>query len=133
MVCDPFARWRCDRKRFKRRRRGSYCGGAGLEEALCQVLLRRRSLAQKGNEASRGSFESRDGWTTEVEQLARTRGFEIAAVFEEGASAVKKRPEYERMMKEAKKGVFDVVIVWALDRHASLNTTASTATSRSGR
>lgn len=52
----------------------------------------------------------------EVEQLARARGYELAAVFEEGASAVKKRPDYDRMMKEAKRGGFDVVIVWALDR-----------------
>ena len=52
----------------------------------------------------------------EVEQLARARGYELAAVFDEGASAVKKRPEYERMMTAAKRGAFDVVIVWALDR-----------------
>ncbi|MBX3210745.1 MAG: recombinase family protein [Labilithrix sp.] len=52
----------------------------------------------------------------EVEQLARARGYEIAAVFEEGASAVKKRPEYDRLMRDAKRGSFDVLIVWALDR-----------------
>jgi DNA invertase Pin-like site-specific DNA recombinase len=52
----------------------------------------------------------------EVEQLARARGYEITATFEEGASAVKKRPEYERMMKAARRGAFDVLVVWALDR-----------------
>lgn len=52
----------------------------------------------------------------EVEQVVRARGFEVVATFEEGASAVKKRPEYERMMKAAKRGSFDVLIVWALDR-----------------
>lgn len=36
----------------------------------------------------------------EVEQLARSRGCEIAAVFEEGASAVEKRSDYDRIMKD---------------------------------
>jgi DNA invertase Pin-like site-specific DNA recombinase len=33
----------------------------------------------------------------EVEQLARTRGFEVVKVFEEKMSAAKVRPEYARM------------------------------------
>ena len=52
----------------------------------------------------------------EVEQIARARGYEVVATFEEQASAVKKRPEYERMMKAARRGGFDVLIVWAIDR-----------------
>jgi DNA invertase Pin-like site-specific DNA recombinase len=52
----------------------------------------------------------------EVEQIARARGYVVVATFEEGASALKRRPEYERMMKGAKKGAFDVLVVWALDR-----------------
>ncbi len=52
----------------------------------------------------------------DVEQLVRARGYEVVATFEEGASAVKKRPEYERMMKAARRGAFDAVVVWALDR-----------------
>jgi DNA primase len=41
----------------------------------------------------------------EVEQIARARGYEVVATFEEQASAVKKRPEYERMMKAARLAV----------------------------
>lgn len=52
----------------------------------------------------------------DVEQLARARGYEVVATFDEGASAVKKRPEYDRMMKAARRGAFDVLVVWALDR-----------------
>jgi DNA invertase Pin-like site-specific DNA recombinase len=52
----------------------------------------------------------------EVEQIAHARGYEVVATFEEQASAVKKRPEYERMMKAARRGAFDVLIVWAIDR-----------------
>ncbi len=52
----------------------------------------------------------------DVEQLVRARGYETVATFEEGVSATKTRPEYERMMKAARRGAFDVLVVWALDR-----------------
>jgi putative DNA-invertase from lambdoid prophage Rac len=52
----------------------------------------------------------------EVEQLARVRGFEVVKVFEEKMSAAKVRPEYAKMMKEARRGAFDVIVVWAIDR-----------------
>ena len=52
----------------------------------------------------------------EVEQLARTRDFEVVKVFEETMSAAKVRPEYAKMMKDARRGAFDVIVVWAIDR-----------------
>jgi len=52
----------------------------------------------------------------DVEQVAKVRGFEVVAVYDEQASAAKHRPKYETMLKDAKRGKFDVVIVWALDR-----------------
>jgi putative DNA-invertase from lambdoid prophage Rac len=52
----------------------------------------------------------------EVEQIARARGLAIVHVYEEQASAVKHRPQYERMMRDAKKGSFNTLVVWALDR-----------------
>ncbi|MGO9839172.1 MAG: recombinase family protein [Polyangiaceae bacterium] len=60
--------------------------------------------------------QSVDNQRPEVEQLVRARGFEVAHVYEEQASAAKHRPEHERLMKDAKRGAFDVLIVWALDR-----------------
>lgn len=51
----------------------------------------------------------------ESEQLARARG-EIVKVYEEKASAVKKRPAFEAMMADAKRGAFDLLVVWAIDR-----------------
>jgi DNA invertase Pin-like site-specific DNA recombinase len=42
----------------------------------------------------------------EVEQLARVRGFEVVRVFAETMSAAKVRPEYAKMMKEARRGAF---------------------------
>jgi hypothetical protein len=52
----------------------------------------------------------------EVEQLARARGFEIAQVYEEQVSAAKHRPRYEEMLRDARRGKFHVLVVWALDR-----------------
>jgi DNA invertase Pin-like site-specific DNA recombinase len=52
----------------------------------------------------------------EVEQLARGRGFEVAHVYEEQASAAKHRPIFEGMLKDAKRGKFKALIVWSLDR-----------------
>jgi site-specific DNA recombinase len=52
----------------------------------------------------------------EVEQLARARGYTVVGVYEEQASAAKARPKYEQMLKDAKRGKFDVLVVWALDR-----------------
>ncbi len=64
---------------------------------------------------------SSDTQTTEcqrpdVERLAGARGLQVITVYEEQASAAKKRPEYDKMMRDAKRGVFDVLVVWALDR-----------------
>ena len=52
----------------------------------------------------------------EVEQLVRARGFEVVHAYEEQASAAKHRPKYEAMLKDARRGRFQVLVVWALDR-----------------
>lgn len=53
----------------------------------------------------------------DVEQLARTRGFDLVAVYEEQASGAAKRRSVLRAMLDAThRGAFEVVIVWALDR-----------------
>jgi DNA invertase Pin-like site-specific DNA recombinase len=52
----------------------------------------------------------------DVEQVVRARGYEVAAVYEEKMSAAKVRPEYAKMMKDARRGAFDVLVVWAIDR-----------------
>lgn len=51
----------------------------------------------------------------EVEQLARARGT-IVATYEEAASAVKKRPQYDAMLQAARRGEFNAIVVWAIDR-----------------
>lgn len=53
----------------------------------------------------------------ELEQLAQARGYELVATYEEQASAAaSSRPEFERMLRDAHRGAFRVILVWALDR-----------------
>ncbi len=60
--------------------------------------------------------QSVDNQRPEVEQLASARGLGVVHVYEEQASAAKHRPEYERMMRDARRGTFTVLVIWALDR-----------------
>lgn len=52
----------------------------------------------------------------DLETLARVRGFEIVKVYDETGSAVKRRPVYEQMLQDAKRGRFDVLLIAAIDR-----------------
>lgn len=52
----------------------------------------------------------------ELEAMARARGWEVVAVYEETGSAAKVRPRFARMLLDARAGNFDVIAVWALDR-----------------
>jgi DNA invertase Pin-like site-specific DNA recombinase len=52
----------------------------------------------------------------DVERVISTRGLELVTEYEEKASAVKARPVFERMLQEAHRGAFDVLVVWSLDR-----------------
>ena len=53
----------------------------------------------------------------ELLQLARARGLQVVATFEETVSGVaKKRGAFDAMMREAHKGHFDTLLVWSLDR-----------------
>lgn len=52
----------------------------------------------------------------EVEHLAHARGFQIVEVYEDRESAIRRRPAFERVMADAKKGKFKVLVIWGLDR-----------------
>jgi DNA invertase Pin-like site-specific DNA recombinase len=60
--------------------------------------------------------QSTDNQRPELERLARVRGLEIVAVYEEQASAAKTRARFNAMLADAHRGAFDVLLVWALDR-----------------
>lgn len=53
----------------------------------------------------------------DLERIAKARELKIVEVYDEKISATaKKRPAFDRMMKDAHAGKFRVVVVWALDR-----------------
>ncbi len=52
----------------------------------------------------------------DVERVIATRGLELVAEYEEKTSAAKARPVFDQIMRDAHRGAFDVIVVWALDR-----------------
>ena len=55
----------------------------------------------------------------DLRQMAAQRGFEIVAEFTDRISGAKaRRPGLDQMMRDARRGRFDVVMVWASDRIA---------------
>lgn len=71
--------------------------------------------------------QTTDNQLPDLQALADRRGFEIVQMFSENISAVKTRPEFERMLKAGHRGKFDVLMVWSLDRlHRSMTGALST-------
>jgi DNA invertase Pin-like site-specific DNA recombinase len=60
--------------------------------------------------------QSADNQRPEVERVIAARGYTLTCTYEEQASAVKRRPEYDRMMTDARRGKFNVLVIWAIDR-----------------
>jgi DNA invertase Pin-like site-specific DNA recombinase len=55
----------------------------------------------------------------DLRQMAAQRGYEVVAKFTDRISGTKaKRPGLDQMMSDARRGRFDVVLVWACDRIA---------------
>jgi DNA invertase Pin-like site-specific DNA recombinase len=55
----------------------------------------------------------------DVRQMAAQRGYQIVAEFTDKISGVKaRRPGLDELMRDARRGRFDVVLVWASDRIA---------------
>ena len=55
----------------------------------------------------------------DLRQMAAQRGFETVAEYTDRISGAKaRRPGLDQLMKEARRGRFDVVLVWACDRIA---------------
>ena len=55
----------------------------------------------------------------DLKQLATQRGFEVVETYTDRLSGTRrKRPALEKMLYDARRGEFDVVVVWACDRLA---------------
>ena len=68
---------------------------------------------------------STDGQTTknqrrELQQVAKARGWEVAKVYDDdgvsGAKGREYRKAFDRMLKDAARGKFDMVAAWSVDR-----------------
>ena len=54
-----------------------------------------------------------------LEQLCQARGWTISKSYSDRSSGANlNRPEFKRLIEDAHKGLFDVVVVWSLDRWA---------------
>lgn len=62
------------------------------------------------------SLQTTECQRPDVNRLVAANGYHVVDTYEEQASAAKFRPEFERMMVDARSGKFKVLIVWALDR-----------------
>ena len=58
--------------------------------------------------------------TAALAKVAKARGWQIVATFHDsgisGAKGRKDRPGLDSMLKEAQRGVFDVIMAWSIDR-----------------
>ena len=55
----------------------------------------------------------------DLEQLAKQRGLEIINIYEDQVSGTRaRRPGLDQLLADARKGKFDVLLVWACDRLA---------------
>jgi len=52
----------------------------------------------------------------DVDRVVRERELVVVRTYEESESAVKRRPAFDTMIRDARAGVFDVLVLWALDR-----------------
>lgn len=52
----------------------------------------------------------------DIDRALALRGLTATHIYEEQESAAKYRPEFERMMKDARAGKFTTLVIWALDR-----------------
>ncbi len=64
--------------------------------------------------------ESIDGQLRECKEFAERKGMILVDTYIDRAMSAKtdNRPEFQRMIKDSAKGIFDTVIVWKLDRFA---------------
>jgi DNA invertase Pin-like site-specific DNA recombinase len=62
------------------------------------------------------SLQTAECQKPDVMALLTARGLTPDLIFEERASAVKFRPQFEKMMEAAENGEFTTLVIWALDR-----------------
>ena len=84
--------------------------GSAMKRANPRIAIYLRCSTQE---------QSTDLQRMEIERLVDQRGWTDMTFFEDKASGTStKRPQFATLLTDARKGLFDVVIVWRLDRFA---------------
>ena len=95
-------------------------GSEAAVRAACRCVLAGLAIRMNKNAAIylRVSTDEQtvDNQRPDLERVAAATGLAIVATYEERASAAKRRPSFDRMMTDARRGAFDVLLVWSLDR-----------------
>lgn len=93
-------------------------------------------MSSNGNRAALYLRVSRDGQTLENQrirliEIAHRRGLSVVAEFQDeaisGAKGRDKRPDFDRMLKDAGRRRFDVLLVWHVDRLGRSTSTVALA------
>lgn len=87
-----------------------------LQRFLCAPGTRKYGRYSSDNQRE----ESIEGQLREYKEYAEKNGITILSTYIDRALSAKtdNRPEFQHMIKDSAKGLFDVVIVWKLDRFA---------------
>lgn len=66
------------------------------------------------------SEQTTENQRLELERVAKARGWDVAGIYEDagvsGAKGRDKRPELDRLLKDATRGSFDIIMAWSVDR-----------------
>ena len=88
-------------------------------KALRQVDRKRAAIYARVSDKSQAEDDktSLTEQTTEMEAYCEGKGMTITARYQEvGRGWSKKRPEFQRMLADAKRGRFDTIVCWKSDR-----------------
>jgi DNA invertase Pin-like site-specific DNA recombinase len=80
------------------------------------IYLRVSTPTDKEDKKYRG--QTTDNQLPDIDRFVAARGYDVYATYIDDVSAVKNRPQWDLMMKEAFQGRFKAIIVWKLDRFA---------------
>lgn len=71
-------------------------------------------------EQAREEKVSLEGQTSDIERYCQSKGYELVKPYyvdiQSGSDTIKNRPEFERMLSDAGKGLFNVIVAWQPDR-----------------
>ena len=110
---------------------GAKSGGSGTETAENRARGPSKTLQKPFGEPSKAlptaldcavylrtstGRQTTENQAPDVERLVRARGLRVVARYDETASSARERPEFRRMLDDARRGVFTTLVVWSLDR-----------------